>query len=327
LSAPLAAPVRLDTDRDESPAQSAALTVTVVICAYTTDRWDDLLRAVASVRRQRPAAHETVVVIDHNPELFARARRQLYGARVIANAWPAGLSGARNAGVAAASGEIVAFLDDDALAADGWLAGLVQAYEDEAVIGAGGVARPHWHGEAPRWLPEEFYWTVGCSYRGLPEERAAVRNPIGANMSFRRAVLESVGGFTDGIGRMGALPLGCEETELSIRARRAHPGRIVLHVPEAVVQHRVAAERLSWQYFCRRCWAEGLSKAQVARAVGADDALSSERLYTLRTLPSGVLRGLRDAARGDRTGLDRAGAIVLGLLLTAAGYAWGEVRR
>ncbi len=72
--------------------------------------------------------------------------------------------------------------------------------------------------------------------------------------------MQRVGGFKDGIGRVGRTPLGCEETELSIRARAATGGRIV-QMPDAKVEHRVSADRTRWLYFRRRCWAEGLSKA------------------------------------------------------------------
>ena len=244
----------------------------------------------------------------------------------MANAETRGLSGARNTGVRHASGAIVAFLDDDASARPGWLLALMRAFEDTSVIGVGGVALPVWESCAPAWLPSEFLWVVGCSYRGLPAQRAEIRNPIGANMAFRRAVLERVGGFSDGIGRIGRTPLGCEETELSIRARKMTGGRIVQR-HDAEVEHLVSQDRASWSYFRRRCWAEGLSKVAVARRVGSDAALASERSYVVRTLPAGVWRGLADAARGDRSGLARAGAIACGLAITAAGYVRGLVSR
>ena len=228
----------------------------------------------------------------------------------------------------AANGEIVAFLDDDAIADDTWLEELTRPYDNPDVLGAGGVARPQWEGgTAPRWLPEEFYWTIGCSYRGLPTQTAPIRNPIGANMSFRRAVFAQIEGFSSGIGRVGTTPLGCEETELSIRVRQTYPGGVVLHVPTARVEHAVPAKRLSWSYFRSRCWAEGLSKALVTEEVGSTDALSSEWTYTLKTLPAGVLRGLLDGVRGDLSGLRRAGAIVAGLLVTMAGYTRGRLVR
>ncbi len=307
---------------------TAAIAVSVVVCAYTQERWGGLLDAIASISRQTRPALETIVVIDHDDELLSRARATLRDVRVLESSGERGLSGARNTGVMAAHGEIVAFLDDDAIADDTWLEELMRAYESPNVIGAGGVARPRWvDGKASRWLPPEFYWTIGCSYRGLPSHSAPIRNPIGANMSFRRAVFDRVEGFVSGIGRVGRTPLGCEETELSIRARQVHPGGVVLHMPAAGVEHVVASERVSWRYFRSRCWAEGLSKALVAEEVGAKDGLSSEWTYTLKTLPTGVLRGLVDTVRGDITGLLRSGAIVAGLLITSAGYLRGRLAR
>src|SRR5205814_10320129 len=125
-----------------------------------------------------------------------------------------------------------------------------------------------------------------------------------------------------GRGRVGFLPVSCDVTELAIRARRR--GSVVLHVPEARVEHAVPPERVTWRYLVWRCWAEGRSKALVAMSVGAQDALESERSYVVRVLPGAVGRALRDALRGDRVGLRRAGAIVAALATTLAGYAYGR---
>jgi glucosyl-dolichyl phosphate glucuronosyltransferase len=225
-----------------------------------------------------------------------------------------------------ARGDIVGFLDDDARPEPTWLETLASAFADPDVVGAGGLAMPEWvRGRAPRWLPAEMYWVVGCSYVGLPRRTAEIRNPIGANMAFRRDTLRTVGGFIDGIGRVGAVPLGCEETELSIRARRATGGK-VLHVPDARVHHQVTAARVTWRYFVSRCWSEGRSKALVAAQVGSAAALASERSYVTRVLPRGVLRGLRDAVSGNHDGLARAVAILIGLAVTTAGYALERLR-
>jgi GT2 family glycosyltransferase len=300
--------------------------VSVVICAYTEARWDDLCAAVASVHAQTATPLELIVVVDHNDALLARARATL-DARVIANQETRGLSGARNSGVAAACGSVLAFLDDDAVAHPEWLEHLTAAYVHGAVIGVGGPADPVWDAGRPAHFPPEFDWVVGCTYRGTPETRAAVRNPVGANMSLRRAVFEEVGGFRSGIGRVGALPVGCEETELCIRAGRHWPEGRILYEPLARVRHRVPAERAGWRYFRSRCFAEGRSKALVATLAGATAGLASERSYAARTLPAGVLRGIRDAARGDLAGAGRAALIVAGLAMTATGYLAGTVRR
>jgi len=302
-------------------------TVSVVICAYTELRWNDLLAAIESCAQQTVAALETIVVVDHNPGLLQRLCSEAPQVKAVENGEERGLSGARNSGIAVARGEVVAFLDDDATAAPDWLEQLTVPYADEAVIGVGGFVDPVWpRRQRPAALPPEFDWVVGCSYRGLPETTAPVRNMIGANMSLRRSVFADVGGFRSGMGRIGTRPLGCEETELCIRARRWFPAAVILFEPRARVRHRVTLERTGWRYFRSRCYAEGLSKAAVSDRAGSRDGLASERAYALRTLPSGVLRGLADTLTlRDIAGVVRGFAIVAGLLVTATGYLVGTL--
>ncbi|MCC5579717.1 glycosyltransferase family 2 protein [Microtetraspora sp. AC03309] len=303
----------------------------VVICVYTEDRWGDIGAAVESVRRQSRPAYELIIVVDHNPDLHLRLKSEYTDAVVVENAHERGLSGGKNTGVETARGDVVAFLDDDAVADPGWLAAFEPDFADPAVAGVGGLTRPLWAvGGRPRWFPDEFDWTVGCTYRGMPVERAPIRNVMGGNAAFRREVVGEVGGFSTGIGRnvqgRRSRPLGCEETEFCIRLSQRRPGSVLLFEPGAAIGHKVSAERARFAYFRSRCYAEGLSKAIVTSSVGAGDGLSSERDYTFRTLPLGVLRGLGDAVRGDLAGLGRAAAIVIGLAWTTWGYLVGGLR-
>jgi glycosyltransferase involved in cell wall biosynthesis len=300
--------------------------ISVVICAYTERRWDDLRAAVESVRAQSTPALETIVVVDHNDALFTRLCRDRPDVQVVASTRTRGLAGARNTGLAVASGAVVAFLDDDAVADPDWLKHLAAGYDDERVLGVGGAVEPDWLERRPAWFPAEFDWVVGCTYRGMPELSSPVRNLIGANMSFRRSVFEVVGGFNEGMGRVGTVPLGCEESEICIRAGARWPERTFLYEPRARVAHKVPPERARWSYFRARCHGEGLSKAAVAQLVGRRRGLESERAYVRRALPRGVMRGLRDGVGPDRAGLQRAGAIVVGLATTTAGYVQGRAR-
>ncbi|WP_246460300.1 glycosyltransferase [Streptomyces himalayensis] len=319
-------------ERGGAESRAAALpTVSVVICVYTEDRWEDILAAVASVRAQSLPALETLLVVDHNQTLLERLTKEYKeteGVRVLANAGPRGLSAGRNTGIAASSGEIIAFLDDDAVAERDWLRHFAAAYEDPQVMAVGGRTMPVWaSGRRPVWFPEEFDWVVGCTYKGLPPGRARVRNVLGGNASFRRTAFDAAGGFATGIGRDGdKRPLGCEETELCIRLSRARPDAILLIDDRAVIHHRVPAGREQFRYFRTRTYAEGLSKALVARSVGAGKGLESERRYTTRVLPAGVARGLRDALLARPGGAGRAGAIVAGVAAAAGGYVLGSVR-
>lgn len=302
------------------------LSVSVVICAHTERRWDDTLAAAASVRDQSYAAKELIVVVDHNRPLYERLKSALPDAMVVENREQQGLSGGKNTGIAIASGEVVAFLDDDATADVDWLKFMIDSYEERGVVGVGGLTLPKWDTRRPAWFPNEFDWVIGCTYVGMPRHRAPVRNLLGGNASFLREVFGQVGGFRSGIGRaQGKRPLGCEETEFCIRLNQQMPGAVLLYDDRAKIWHRVAAERSRFAYYRSRCYAEGLSKAMVTRSVGAGDGLSSERHYTTKTLPRGVVRGLGDALRGDATGAGRAGAIIAGLATVTAGYAVGAL--
>ena len=300
--------------------------ISVIICAYTEERWDDLVAAVESVHRQTIPPLEVIVVVDHNAVLQERVRASLSGVVIVENDQPRGLSGARNSGIAVARGDVLAFLDDDAIADPNWLEYLSSSYADDRVFGVGGAIIPAWPDMRPLWFPEEFDWVVGCTYKGMPTTASLVRNLIGANMSFRSVVFQEVGGFSSDIGRVGTRPLGCEETELCIRVRQHWRDRILLYQPQAKVYHRVSPNRTHWKYFFSRCYSEGLSKATIAKRVGAGDGLSSERAYTFRTLPKGVVRGLVDSILHLRpAGVTRSAAIVSGLTVTTIGYIAGSL--
>lgn len=300
----------------------APLTAAVVICAYTPERWEDLLAAVASALREAPS-DGVVLVIDHNEALLQRAAEAQLGVTLVASAGPPGLSGARNTGVAATSADVVAFLDDDARAHPGWLAALLAPYRDPDVVATGGRIEPAFDGGRPAWLPPELDWIVGCTYRGMPETAGDVRNVIGAGMSVRRSAFEIAGPFDTGVGRGRSLPVGGEETAFCIRARRLIPGARVVYAPAAAVSHRVPTGRASLRYALTRAWAEGLTKARVAALEGADAGLATERAYVASTLPAAVLRGIGEAVTArDPSGLARS-AVVVGVLgVTGAGFAW-----
>jgi glycosyltransferase involved in cell wall biosynthesis len=299
--------------------------VSVVICAYTMDRWDSLIASVQSSFNQTLAPFEVIVVIDYNDELLERATKEFTNASVVANQSIKGLSGARNTGVALALGNVVAFLDDDAFADESWLDRLTEPLADPKVAGAGGWILPHWEGQAAPWFPQSFYWILGCSYTGLPETNATIRNPIGANMAIRRSVFTEVGGFSSGLGRIGLIPLGCEETELCIRYTKRFPDTRFVLTREAVVHHRVPASRLTWRYFWTRCWAEGLSKAAVSSLVGPGRGLAAERRHVMTSLPRELARSLMMLRRDPRTAATRSALIVAGSLCAAAGLLRGRM--
>jgi glycosyltransferase involved in cell wall biosynthesis len=309
-----------------TPTDTASPTASVVVCAFADERLELTVRCVAAVTTQDPVPLEVIVIVDHNPTLQAALSERLgSGARVVANAGERGLSSARNTAIALARGELVVFLDDDARPRPGWLAGLLAGFAVPAVVGLGGPAIPEWEDAQPGWFPDSFLWVVGCSYTGQPKS-GAVRNPIGANMAFRREVFDEAGLFDTQIGRLGSLPLGCEETEICIRAARHIPGAEIVLVPDAAIDHWVPQLRGTPRYLLRRCYYEGISKALV-RTLGDTRTLETERDYVTRTLTLEVARAAGRLITGPDRGAagGRIAAVIGGLSAAALGYARGSV--
>lgn len=308
------------------PELPASPTTTVVVCAYTLDRLALTEACLDAVLAQTPSPGQVILVADHNEELGRLIASRFPTVEVIPNAGPPGLSAGRNSGLAAAVGEIVVFVDDDAQPSTGWLAALLAPFADPAVAVVGGRAEPVWEGRRPRWFPDEFLWVVGCSFEGQRVGHGA-RNPLGCNMAFRRTVFERVGGFDLGIGRLGSLPLGGEETEICLRMRRHMPGATVVVLPDAPVWHAVPRARGRIGYFLRRCFYEGVSKAVLTRLTERP-ALATEHDYVLRALTRGAAARLARAARLDDAAgaIAGVGAMMLGLGAACLGYGYGRVR-
>ena len=254
--------------------------VSVVVSTYSEDRLGYVRECLQSLKRQSVPPVEVILVLDPRPSLVEFYQSRLSGdVRIIASDG-FGLSNARNAGVKSARGDIVAFIDDDAVADVDWISNLFGGYENPEVVGVGGYITPVWEDGSPPWFPAELNWIVGCSYKGLPEHRSNVRNPIGCNMSFRRIIFDAVGYFRTDVGRFGGMLLGGEEPELSFRILNEFPHSKILYEPSAIVYHKVGKSRRRLAYLFRRSFYEGVSKALIVHSrTGVDHGLSAENQY------------------------------------------------
>jgi glucosyl-dolichyl phosphate glucuronosyltransferase len=305
---------------DELPGHP---TVSVVICAYTEDRWLQLTKSVASVEAQTSPPIEIIVCIDHNAGLLRRSEEYFVKGRragatpliVVANKYNGRLGSARNTAAEFASGEVLAFLDDDAAAAADWLERLIAPYDNERVGAVGGAPWPVFEAGRPAWFPHEFDWVFGCAYRGLPLARAPLAHLIGANMSARSSALREVGGFHSD-----------DHDDMDMCHRLAYAQYRVLYEPSAVVHHFVPATRTTWHYFWRRCYLVNQGKVEAFVNMREASSLGAELTFVARTLTTGVPAEIRQVIRGDRYGLARAGAMVAGIALAGLGHLSGKVR-
>jgi GT2 family glycosyltransferase len=267
---------------------------------------------------------EVIVVIDRNSALEEDVKAAFPDIAVVANRGTKGLSGARNTGIELARGHILVFLDDDANAAPDCVAHLAKHVGHGGVVGVTTRVLPVWSSAQPDWFPDEFLWTVGCTHHEpVP---GAVRNLLGAGMCLTRDVFAAVGGFDSSLGRTRALlPMGGEETELCMRASATMPGISFYFEPRALVYHAVTAQRATWKYFALRCFAEGMTKANLRFVLPAGSTLAVERSYLTSVLPHAIVRNAKCGMAGDFGALKRVIAIVLGLSCAAMGFACGLI--
>ena len=297
----------------------------MVIATYTQRRWSWLEKAVESARRQIPAPDEVIICVDHNDDLVVQCnKRWCHGAGdgggppviVVDNRYAGHLGAARTTATELARGEVLVFLDDDAVATEGWLSSMLTPLADPSVVAVGGAPIPNYSRPRPGWFPPEFDWIFGCAYRGLPKATAPVPRVIGATMAVRRADLMAIDGFRSDFH---------DDLDMSHRLLAHFPGSTIVYEPSAVVSHRVHEERLTWHYFWRRAFQVNRSKPKALRRMGGAGNLVAERAFARRALTTGVLTGLREFVSGDLGGLQRVLALCAGLGCAGVGYAVGTL--
>ena len=300
--------------------------VSVVVSTYSEDKLGYVRDCVQSLKRQSLPPLEIILVLDPRPSLVEFYKSRLSGDVKIVVSGDFGLSNARNAGVKCASGEVVAFIDDDAKADVHWLRNLVRSYDDAGVLGVGGYVCPVWEGGSPTWFPEELNWIVGCSYKGLPEHKASIRNPIGCNMSFRRSVFDEVGYFRTDVGRFGRMLLAGEEPELSMRIMTKFPRSRIVYEPSAVVYHQVPKGRRKLTYFVTRSFYQGMSIALfMPRETTVREGLSTENEYLRYLIGVAVPSRIKHAYRLEN--LSHLMMLSLSTCAVLLGFSVGKLGR
>ena len=260
--------------------------VSVVLCTYSMDMYEHFQETAASVLEQSYSDVELVIVVDGTASVCERVQAD-YGDRanvvVHCNDENVGLLKSRNTGAEIASGGIVAFIDDDAVADSKWVAKLVAAYEEHDPPAAGGKMTPEWVAGKPDFLPEEFYWLVGVTHRGFADGPGYVRNTFGSNISFNRDVFLELGGFDTEIGgRQGDANLQGGETELAARMADEF-GEGVWYEPEAEVAHKVFGYRTEPKWLLDRAFWQGYSKRAMETLVPDSSGTENEFLGQLLT--------------------------------------------
>ena len=302
--------------------------VSVVVCGYTLERTTALTECVESVLGQTYEPLEVVLVIDGNDELAA-VMTERFGdeetVRIVENERNRGISYSRTEGARHATGDIVAFIDDDAVAEPDWLERLVETYEETDAIAVGGYVAPNWVDERPAFFPAEFYWLVGCTERGFAEDGEEVRNTYGSNISYRREPFLEVGGYDVNTGRKGDRHVQAHEAPVGIRLLEEY-GRGMIYVEDAVVHHTLFSYRGEFLWLVFRSFWQGFSK-RVMDTLYAE-TYGNEQDFLKRLFVRYLPERIRRAVFGPS--LTQVKQILAILVFTGAvglGYAYGMTKR
>jgi glycosyltransferase involved in cell wall biosynthesis len=303
--------------------------VSIVVCAHNPGRYNDLVEAIDSLQKQTHRELEIIVVIDGSEELYEQVITDFIeegNIEIILLEESAGVSAARNAGLAKARGKVIAFIDDDAIADVKWIETLLQTYNEYDAVAVGGKILPIWICEHPAYLPEELFWLVGVTHEGFAEERIGeIRNAFGPNMSFKREVFDKVGNFNENLGfaRKGKSYIQAEEPDLALRVKRTM-GKGVIYNPDAVVYHKISRSKLLVTVLLKRAFYQGYSKALIDRQKISTDAIAIERSYLKQLLFTCIPRRL--ARFYSPVEIQRLAILIAVIFGVGLGFMYGYIR-
>jgi len=233
--------------------------ISVIILTY--NRINQLIRCLDKLYGQRYDTFEVIVVDNGSTDktieiLKTKSYPRL---KIFENKEKANFSQARNIGIGLASGDIIAFTDDDCVPADNWLIQIDKDLREYEAVG--GIVLPYKQLNYPQWWHPEMGWMVGFSVPGHYDERAGrICYPQSANLSIRKSVLEKERFQDIGINFRNGESVyysGREDVELWRRLRIK--GYKTYFDPKLIVYHDIPQERLDWDYLKRRAFIDGFT--------------------------------------------------------------------
>ena len=261
--------------------------ITLIICTYNREKYiGPLLESIA--KNDYPTTDYEIVLVDNNCtdntrqvcELFAMAHPEVVLRYVVEP--EQGLSAARNKGIKEAKGEIIIYVDDDALVDSDYIriyAEHFAAHPD--TMAAGGPIEPLYETQEPSWMSPytKALLTAWMNYGDKVREYPKGRYPGGGNAAYRKVVFDKVGLFNTELGRKGSLLLASEEKDIFDKMKAL--GMKVLYLPTPVLHHCIPQAKLEEDYFNRLTLQIGCSERMRTRAI-------SKGKYIKRLLSEGM---------------------------------------
>ena len=261
--------------------------ISVVICTY--NRVDTFVDALKTMCNQTlDASFYEVIVVDNNSsdntahvakdfcERFPNVRYCLESKQ--------GLSHARNRGWREAKGEYVAYIDDDCKVPEQWLSVAKDIIERFSPGVFGGPAYAFYNAPKPCWFKDSYGSHDPFKDARILKNKECIQI-FGMNMYFRRALLETIGGFDVRLGMCGGQIAYCEETALILHIFNTMPDELIYYDPKLYVYHLVQEERMTVRWLVRSWFTIGQYSNYCSDAALMEDKLQSDgRPYLLKQI-------------------------------------------
>lgn len=307
--------------------------VSIVVCTHSLDNLQNLVEAVDSLLNQTHREIEIIVVVDGNQELYAKIV-EVYNAhgniKILLTGESLGAFGAGNVGIKVAQGDVVALLDDDAVADREWIENLVDTYRKLNAIAVGGKILPLWLTKKPDYFPEELGWLVGMTQEGFAEDKIAeVRNTWGSNMSFKREVFDKIGLLNEKLGfaKGKTSYMQGAEAEFALRMKNKL-GSGIIYNPEAIVYHKIPSSRTKPGILLKRAYYQGYSKALMKRHSALPDTLATEKSYLIDLFFKYIPRRIKGIVTPNSINeIKQLSFLSVTIISVGLGFAYGCIKR
>ncbi len=274
--------------------------ISVIIPSYDADKIDYLQDSIDSVLNQTYTDFE-IIVITEGDELTDKIKsiydtnKKVSINRIVNK--DGGVAYARNKGIEISNGEIVAYIDSDAVAREDWLENMSKIYRNNKdILSVGGLSVAKWIGEKPKYLPSEFYWLVGVTHNGHPKDGSYIRSAFGCNLSYRKSIFKNMHAFNVNFGKNHGYNLQGEEPELGSRIINEY-GSGMYYSDDIVVSHAVEPYQCDFNWLSKRAYLQGITKAKLKKET-PDVKLNTEGSYLkhlyLKSIPEYIMKIVRD---------------------------------
>ena len=248
--------------------------LSVLICTYNREKYiGGLLESLAA--NDLAKSEYEIVLVDNNCtdntrgvcEAFTMKHKDVNFRYCVES--EQGLSAARNKAIQEAKGDVLVYVDDDALV-DNWYLRTVAEYmvAHPEISAVGGPIIPLYETAEPKWMTR-FTKELLCGYLYFGEEERpfpSERYPGGGNAAYRAEVFRQVGLFNTNLGRKGDGLMGSEEKDIfdKMKAR----GMRFMYLPKMILHHIIPQKKLEREYFDRLTYQIGVSERQRTKAIG-----------------------------------------------------------